>query len=86
MGALRCEKTIRDYLFEHPKIAEAAVVATPDSILGERVCAVVVPEVGQVIRLVDVVEWLSAARFAKQKLPERLIVIGELPRTAAGKV
>jgi cyclohexanecarboxylate-CoA ligase len=29
---------------------------------------------------------LSVARFAKQKLPERLIVIDELPRTAAGKV
>jgi len=46
----------------------------------------VVPEAGQVIGLGDVVEWLSAARFAKQKLPERLIVVDELPRTAAGKV
>jgi cyclohexanecarboxylate-CoA ligase len=79
-------KEIEDHLFEHPKIAEIAVVATPDSVLGERVCAVVVPKAGQTIELADIVEWLSAARFAKQKLPERLIVLDELPRTAAGKV
>lgn len=79
-------KEIEDYLFEHPEIAEAAVVGTPDSVLGERVCAVVVPEAGQTITLADITEWLSAARFARQKLPERLIVLNELPRTASGKV
>jgi cyclohexanecarboxylate-CoA ligase len=79
-------KEVEDHLLGHPKIAEVAVVATPDSVLGERVCAVVVPASGQTITLADLTEWLSAARFAKQKLPERLIVLDELPRTPAGKV
>jgi cyclohexanecarboxylate-CoA ligase len=79
-------KEIEDHLFGHPKIAEAAVVGTPDSVLGERVCAVVIPEAGQTITLAEITEWLSAARFARQKLPERLIVLDELPRTASGKV
>lgn len=79
-------KEIEDHFFGHPKIAEVAVVATPDPVLGERVCAVVVPESGRTITLAEITEWLSAARFAKQKLPERLIVLDELPRTASGKV
>jgi cyclohexanecarboxylate-CoA ligase len=79
-------KEIEDELFGHPKVADIAVVATPDPVLGERVCAVVVPEAGQTVALADLGEWLSAARFAKQKLPERLIVLDELPRTASGKV
>jgi cyclohexanecarboxylate-CoA ligase len=79
-------KEIEDHLFGHPKIGEVAVVATPDSVLGERVCAVVVPAPGQTVTLAEVTEWLRAARVATQKLPERLIVLDELPRTASGKV
>jgi cyclohexanecarboxylate-CoA ligase len=79
-------KEIEDHLFGHPKIGDVAVVATPDPVLGERVCAVIVPALGQTITLDEVTEWLRAARFAKQKLPERLIVLDELPRTASGKV
>lgn len=79
-------KEIEDDLFGHPKIADIAVVATPDPVLGERVCAVVVPEADEIITLAEIAEWLAGARFAKQKLPERLIVLDELPRTASGKV
>jgi cyclohexanecarboxylate-CoA ligase len=79
-------KEIEDRLFGHPKIGDVAVVATPDPVLGEKVCAVIVPAPGQTITLDDVTKWLRAAKFAKQKLPERLIVLDELPRTASGKV
>lgn len=79
-------KEIEDHLFGHAKIADVAVVAAPDPVLGERVCAVVVPEAGQTITLDEIAEWLAGARFAKQKTPERLIVLDELPRTASGKI
>ena len=79
-------KEIEDRLFGHPKIGDVAVVAAPDPVLGERVCAVIVPLPGQTITLAEVADWLRAAKFAKQKLPERLIVVDELPRTASGKV
>jgi cyclohexanecarboxylate-CoA ligase len=79
-------KEIEDHLFGHSKIGDVAVVAAPDPVLGERVCAVVVPKPGQTVTLDEVTEWLRAAKFAKQKLPERLILLDELPRTASGKV
>jgi cyclohexanecarboxylate-CoA ligase len=52
----------------------------------DRVCAVVVLKPDQTITLAEITEWLSSARCAKQKLPERLMVLDELPRTVSGKV
>jgi cyclohexanecarboxylate-CoA ligase len=79
-------KEIEDHLFAHPKIADISVVASPDPVLVERVCAVVVTKAGQTITLPEIVDWLATRQLAKQKLPERLIVLDELPRTASGKV
>ncbi|SFF68244.1 AMP-binding protein [Blastococcus tunisiensis] len=79
-------KDVEDHLFEHPAIADVAVVAVPDPVMGERVCAVVVPKAGAALELHDVTDWLRARRIAVQKLPERLVVVPELPRTASGKI
>lgn len=79
-------KEIEDHLFEHPKIADIAIIASPDPVLVERVCAVVVTEPGQAVTLTEIVDWLSVRQIARQKLPERLITLDELPRTASGKV
>jgi cyclohexanecarboxylate-CoA ligase len=79
-------KEVEDLLFEHPKINDIAIVAFPDPILGERVCAVVVLDREETISLAEITDWLTTRKIARQKLPERLIVIDELPRTASGKV
>lgn len=79
-------KEIEDHLFEHPKIEDVAIVASPDPVLAERVCAVVVPVAGESVALSDVVEWLTARQMARQKLPEHLILLDELPRNPSGKV
>lgn len=79
-------KEVEDHLFAHPKVAEVAVVGSPDPVLGERICAVVVAEPDAALELVELIDWLLERKIAKQKLPESLIVLDEMPRTASGKI
>lgn len=79
-------KEIEEYLVEHPKVAEVAAVGMPDPIMVEKVCVYVVPAANSGIELSELVDFLRAHRVANQKLPERLELIDELPRTASGKV
>jgi long-chain acyl-CoA synthetase len=72
-------------LFEHPDIADVAVVGLPEPTLGERVCAVVVPRPGRQVHLDDLREF-AAARLAAFKCPEALYVVDELPKTATEKI
>ncbi len=70
----------------HPAVAEVAVVGYPDEILGERVCAFVVPRPGVSISLGDLVGHLAGQQIASYKLPERLEIVEALPRNPVGKV
>ncbi|GII58363.1 AMP-dependent acyl-CoA synthetase [Planotetraspora thailandica] len=70
----------------HPHVADVAVVGYPDEVLGERVCAVVVPKDGAQLTLDDLVGHLRSARIASYKLPERLLLRTALPRNPVGKV
>jgi cyclohexanecarboxylate-CoA ligase len=73
-------------LAEHPDIAEAAVVGYPDDVLGERVCAVVVPKPGRSVSLESLQAHFSARQVAVYKWPERVRTVDALPRNPVGKV
>jgi cyclohexanecarboxylate-CoA ligase len=77
-------KEIEDLLFEHPDVEEVAVVAYPDELLGERACAYVVNSAD--LTLEQLVAFLRGRKVATQKLPEKLRLVPELPKTASGKV
>jgi acyl-CoA synthetase (AMP-forming)/AMP-acid ligase II len=79
-------KEIEDVLHQHPAIKEAAVVAMPHERLGEGVCAFVVPQRERSVDVQTLAAWLERAGLAKQKFPERVELIDDLPRTASGKV
>lgn len=70
----------------HPDVTEVAVVGCPDEVLGERVCAVVVPVPGREVTLGSVVDHLRAQQVASYKFPELLHVVDTLPRNPVGKV
>ena len=78
---------VEELLMHLPTIAECAVVAAPDLRLGEHACAFIrLRPDAEAPDLVAVREHLAAAGLAKQKWPEELIVVADLPRTASGKV
>jgi acyl-CoA synthetase (AMP-forming)/AMP-acid ligase II len=79
-------KEVEDVLYEHPAIADVAVIGLPDDVLGERCCAVVVRREGASLVLDDIVTTCKAAGLAMQKIPEQLELVDEFPRNASGKI
>ena len=79
-------KEVEDYLAPHPKVRDIAVVGMPDPVLGERVCAFVVPQAGQTPAVADFQEWLQARDVAKYKWPERVELLENMPLGPGGKI
>jgi acyl-CoA synthetase (AMP-forming)/AMP-acid ligase II len=68
-------------------VAEVAVVAAPDERFGEHGCAFFRMQPGAAAPDLEAVRsHLSAAGLARQKWPEELRVVEELPRTPSGKI
>jgi acyl-CoA synthetase (AMP-forming)/AMP-acid ligase II len=79
-------KEVEDALFNHPAIAEVAIVAMPSATTGEKCCAFIIPRAGAVIDLPEIRRFLEAAGLARQKFPEHLVLVDDLPRVPSGKV
>jgi non-ribosomal peptide synthetase component E (peptide arylation enzyme) len=73
-------------LVTHIGVVEAACVAAPDPIMGEEVCAFVIVSEDSAPTLAELRAHLVEQGLARFKLPSRLEVRRELPRTASGKV
>jgi acyl-CoA synthetase (AMP-forming)/AMP-acid ligase II len=81
------EVELETLLLACPGVRDAAVVGAPDAVLGERVCACVVPAPGASPTLDALVAWLRDERHvAMYKLPERLMLLDALPRNPVGKI
>jgi cyclohexanecarboxylate-CoA ligase len=77
---------IEALLYKHPAVAQVAIVAFPDERLGERACAVIVPKAGQAIDFAGMVDFLKAQKVALQYIPERLLLLEQMPATPSGKI
>jgi len=77
---------VENFAYQLDAVELAAAVAMPDPILGERVCLYVTLAHGGSITLTDVTDLMNAAGVARFKLPERLVVVEELPTTKVGKL
>ena len=72
-------------LIRHPHIADAGVIPAPDPVLGEAICACIVPKATSPPDLTEVRSHMGAT-LARHKLPDELCVVEAIPRTKIGKV
>jgi acyl-coenzyme A synthetase/AMP-(fatty) acid ligase len=79
-------KEVEDALSQHPMVRDIAVVGMPDPVLGERICAFVVPKEGAEPTVADFAAFLEARGVAKFKWPERVETIAAMPLGPGGKI
>jgi acyl-CoA synthetase (AMP-forming)/AMP-acid ligase II len=85
-GGFNCYPAeIESQLFEHPGIAQAAVIGVPDERLGEVGMAFVVPRPGAELTPEGVIAF-ARERMANYKVPRRVEIVDALPLNASGKV
>jgi acyl-coenzyme A synthetase/AMP-(fatty) acid ligase len=70
-------------LVDHPKIEQVCMVATPNPILGESICACVIPKSNQTITLKEVRD-LMQDKVAPHKLPDELCIMDDFPKLSGG--
>ena len=76
---------VEDVLFQHPAVAEVAVIGVPDEKWGELVTALVVVAPGSEVSPDELIAFCRE-RLAGFKCPKRIELRDELARTATGKL
>ncbi len=76
---------VEDCLYQHPTVAEAAVIGVPDDKWGETVKALVVLRPASSATEHDLIEFCRG-RMAHFKCPRSIEIRDSLPRTATGKL
>jgi long-chain acyl-CoA synthetase len=78
-------REIEEVLFEHPAVAEAAVIGKPDEKLGEEVLAYVALKPGASAEPEEIIAF-AKDRLAAYKYPREVRIVDELPKGATGKI
>lgn len=76
---------IEELFYLHPSVLEVAIVALPDSVLGEVSCAVLVLKKGS-SETVEGFRRFIADKVADYKRPDHITIRETLPKTSSGKV
>ncbi|AYJ85083.1 cyclohexanecarboxylate-CoA ligase (plasmid) [Sphingomonas paeninsulae] len=79
-------REVEDIMLADPAVLDVAVVAYPDTRMGEIVCAYVIVQPGASVTLDSVRAYFAQSSVARQKTPERIVLVDEFPRNSTGKV
>jgi 2,3-dihydroxybenzoate-AMP ligase len=77
---------IENLILSHPAVQNVACVPVPCTELGERMCACLVLQPEARLTFDELIGFLETKEMARIKLPERLLILDELPLSNFGKV
>lgn len=76
---------IEKLILQNPEVADVAIIAMPDKVLGERVCAYLQAKPGSKITFDEVIDFLKKHGASVNQLPERIEFVDSIPYTKVGK-
>ncbi len=76
---------VENQLLVHEAVTNAALVAMPDTVMGEKSCAFVTTT-DSALKAITLRKHLRAQGVAEYKLPDRIEFVAHLPMTPVGKV
>ncbi len=73
---------------EHRAVLEAGVIGVPDEVIGQRICAYIIPRAGHEPgdALAADIAGEVREKIALFKIPKDFVFVDSLPRTATGKL
>ena len=74
---------LESIIIEHPKVKEVSVVATPNPILGESICACVILFEDEILTLDELKAFLNG-KVSQHKFPDELCIMEDFPRLSGG--
>lgn len=77
---------IEGLIIRHPEVEAVAVIAMPDLLMGERVCAYIQCAPQARLTFDDIIAFLRAEKASVLELPERIEFTEAMPYTAAHKL
>ena len=84
-GVLVASREVEDAVYQDTRVAEVAVIGTPDPKWIEAVTAVVVLKDGQDVTEAEIIDG-TRAHLAPFKVPKHVVFVDELPRNQSGKL
>jgi fatty-acyl-CoA synthase len=78
-------REVEDRLHAHPAVLDVAVVGLPHEVLGEVVCACILPVEGAIVTGEEIKDWCRST-LADYKVPDLVRFFDSFPLTGSGKV
>ena len=78
-------REVEDVLRAHPAALDVCVVGVPHDVLGEMICACIIPVEGATVRSEDVIAFARDG-MADYKVPDLVCFVDAFPLNASGKV
>lgn len=78
-------REVEDRLRIHPAVEETVVVGVPDSLLGEAICACVIPVEGAIVEEDELRDWCRGT-LSRDRVPDLVRILDRFPRTSKGDV